>query len=73
MLFRSEKVYHQVKGIDYLPLQEQQLALVLAKRPDTSRTNRIISTYLTNKVFEQEFSGTVGYSLAQMGDCIYES
>ncbi len=67
-----EHVAHQIKGLDYLPLQKCQLVLVVAKRPATERASTPLRTLLRSDAFRQSLAATPGYNLALLGECIYE-
>lgn len=69
----TEKVFHQVRGLDYLPLQTEQLVLVVAKRPSTERIMRTVQQSLKSDAFLQGLSSMVGYDFRLLGECIYEA
>lgn len=69
----TEKVYHQIKGLDYLPLQTEQLVLVVAKKPSTERIMRAVQATLRSDAFKQGLASMVGYDFRLLGECIYET
>lgn len=69
----TEKVFHQVRGLDYLPLQTEQLVLVVAKKPSTERLLRTVQANLRSTAFKQGLASMVGYDFRLLGECIYET
>lgn len=64
----NEKSALQVSGIDFIPLQEEQLDIVFRKedmeRPEFQAIVRVINS----KEFKQELSGLGGYTLDRIGE-----
>ncbi|WP_417144720.1 substrate-binding domain-containing protein [Raoultibacter massiliensis] len=69
----TEKVYHQVRGLDYLPLQAEQLVLVVAKKPSTERIAKTVQRCLKSDAYKQGLASMVGYDFRLLGECIYET
>lgn len=69
----TEKVYHQVKGLDYLPLQTEQIVLVVAKKPSSERVMRTVQQTLKSEAFMQSLASMAGYDFRLLGECIYET
>lgn len=68
-----EKVQRQVNGLDYLPLQTEQLALVVAKRPGTAKAIRYLPACLKGEALRQSLGNLVGYRVDSIGECLYET
>lgn len=69
----EERVFHQVRGLDYLPLQTEQLVLVVAKKPSTDRVMRTVQQSLRSDACKQGLASMVGYDFRLLGECIYET
>lgn len=69
----EERVFHQVRGLDYLPLQTEQLVLVVAKRSSTDRIMRTVQRSLRSDAFKQGLASMAGYDFCLLGECIYET
>jgi putative molybdopterin biosynthesis protein len=69
----TERVFHQIEGLDYQPLQREQLALVIAKTPATATVTRAVRGLLRSEVLRRELSALPGYDYAHMGSRLYET
>lgn len=68
----AERVYHQVEGVDFLPLQNEWLDMALAVRPGTERVVETIVRLARSRPFRDEVSAIVGYDATCMGEVVYE-
>jgi len=69
----TERVFHQIEGLDYRPLQRERLALVVAKTPATRRTIRTLRGLLTSDLLRRELIALSGYDFSHMGAKLYET
>jgi putative molybdopterin biosynthesis protein len=69
----TERVFHQIEGLDYQPLQREQLALVIAKTPATAAVTRAVRGLLRSEMFRRELSALPGYDFTRMGARLYET
>ena len=69
----TERVFHQVDGLDYVPLQTERLALVIAKMAAGDRVLRTIRQLLVSEVFRRELVALPGYDFAGLGGRLYET
>jgi len=69
----TERVFHLIEGLDYRPLQREQLALVLAKTPATGRIIGTVRDVLRSEVFQRELAKSPGYDLTHIGAKLYET
>jgi len=68
-----ERVYHQIEGLDFIPLQDEELALVVRKSEFTKKAIQAIRYILGSTGFREELSTTPGYNTSRMGQLLYES
>jgi putative molybdopterin biosynthesis protein len=64
----NEKSALQVSGIDFIPLQEEQLDIVFRKEDMDRSEFRAILDIINSKEFKQELSGLGGYTLDRIGE-----
>jgi putative molybdopterin biosynthesis protein len=69
----TERVFHQIDGLDYRPLQTERLALVIAKTPATERIIRVVRDLLRTEAFQRELVALPGCDFAHMGSRLYET
>jgi putative molybdopterin biosynthesis protein len=69
----TERVFHQIDGLDYRPLQMESLALVIAKTPATERIIRTVRGLLRSETFQRELVALPGCDFARMGARLYET
>ena len=69
----TRRVFEQMGGLDYRPLQTESLALVIAKTPATERLIRTVRDLLGSEIFERELAALPGYDFAQTGHRLYET
>lgn len=69
----TERVFHQIDGLDYRPLQQEVLALVVAKTQTTRRIIRTVQSLLGSDLFRRELIALSGYDFAHMGARLYET
>lgn len=68
----SERAYHQVDGLDFLPLQDEFLDLVLLKTERTAPAVKFLKMVSSRKGFKSELSNVVGYDSSATGNIVYE-
>lgn len=64
----NEKAALQVSGIDFIPLQEEQLDMVFRKEDMERPEFKAIIRVINSKEFKQELSGIGGYILDRIGE-----
>ena len=69
----AERVFHQVEGVDFLPLQDEWLDIVLAKLPGSERIVEAVAKLTRSRPFREEVGALVGYDASHMGEVVYES
>jgi putative molybdopterin biosynthesis protein len=69
----TERVSHQIDGLDYLPLQTEHLALVVAKTEALERTIRTVRGLLGTEMLRHELVTLPGYDVARLGSKLYET
>jgi putative molybdopterin biosynthesis protein len=69
----TRRVFDQIRGLDYRPLQTERLALVIAKTPATQAIIRTVRELLESETFERDLAALSGYDFAQMGYRLYEA
>lgn len=69
----AERVFHQVGGVDFLPLQDEWLDIVLAKLPGSERIVEAVVKLTRSRPFREEVGALVGYDASRMGEVVYES
>lgn len=68
----AERVFHQVGGVDFLPLQDEWLDIVLAKLPGSERIVEAVAKLTRSRPFREEVGALVGYDASRMGELVYE-
>lgn len=68
----TERVYRQVEGVDFLPLQDEWLDIVLMGGPDASRVSQAIIRLARTRSFRAEMAAIAGYDTSHMGEVVYE-
>lgn len=68
----AERVFRQVEGVDFLPLQDEWLDIVLVKRPGCERAADAIAKLARTRPFREEIGSIVGYDASSMGDVVFE-
>lgn len=68
----AERVFHQVEGIDFLPLQDEWLDIVLVGEPGSNRVAQAIVKLARTKAFKAEVAAVAGYDTSHMGEVVYE-
>lgn len=62
-----ERVYHQVEGVDFIPLQDERLDLVIALTPQTAPIAQAIVKLAKTRPFREEVGRIIGYDVTDMG------
>lgn len=65
-----EKIALQVKGIDFIPMQEERYDLVIKKSDLSSEIYKIIVDTIQSKEFRDEIDGLSGYDLRDIGKIV---
>ena len=68
----AERVFHQVEGVDFLPLQDEWLDIALVKRPGVERVVDTVAKLARTRPFREEIAAIVGYDVSHMGEVVYE-
>ena len=68
----SERIFHQVDGLNYHPLITESLDLVLVKTPHTEQIVRFLKRLLASHGFREDLSHTVGYDTSRTGSILFE-
>ena len=68
-----ERVFHQIAGLDYVPLQTEHLDLVIARTPATARAIRAVRGFLGSEMFRSELISLPGYDFTHLGAKLYET
>lgn len=68
-----ERSFRQVEGVDFIPLQDEWLDIVLAKTPATERIVQAVTNLTRTRPFREEIGNIIGYDVSHMGDVVYES
>lgn len=68
----SERAYHQVEGLGFLPLQNEYLDLVMLKTEQTMAAVKFLKMVSSTKGFRAELSNVIGYDVSCTGNIIYE-
>jgi putative molybdopterin biosynthesis protein len=69
----TERVHHQIAGLDYLPLQTERLDLVIAKTPSSARVIRAVRGFLGSEMFRNELVALPDCDFAHLGAKLYET
>lgn len=67
----GEKPFRQLKGLDFIPMQDEALDLVVLKTPGTAGLIKAVRSLLRTDAFRGEFDPTL-YDTALMGEVTYE-
>lgn len=65
-----ERTFRQVEGVDFIPLQDEWLDLVIPLTPRTIKIADSITALTKTKPFRDEIGGIVGYNVSQMGKVV---
>ncbi len=68
-----ERTFRQVEGVDFLPLQDEWLDIVLVKLPGCERVVEAVTHLCRTRPFREEIGNIVGYDASHMGEVVYES
>jgi putative molybdopterin biosynthesis protein len=69
----TERAFHQVDGLDYVPLQTEELVLAIAKTRATAPIIRSVRGLLAGDMFRRELAVLPGYDFAHLGAKLYET
>lgn len=68
----GEKVWRQVRGLDFLPMQNETVDIVVAKTHRTTQLIKAVRSLLRTGAFRSEFDPTVT-DVGMMGEVVYET
>lgn len=68
----AERVFHQVEGVDFLPLQDEWLDIVLIGGVGSNRVAQAIVRLARTRSFRAEVAAIAGYDTSHMGEVVYE-
>lgn len=68
----AERVYRQVEGVDFLPLQDEWLDIALVKRSGCERAVDAVTKLTRTRPFREEIGSIVGYDASRMGEIMLE-
>lgn len=68
----AERVFHQVEGVEFLPLQDEWLDIVLMGGPGMGRIAQAIARLARLRAFRAEAAAVAGYDTSHMGEIVYE-
>ena len=68
-----ERAFRQVEGVDFLPLQDEWLDIVLAKVSGSERVVDAVTHLCRTRPFREEIGNIVGYDASRMGEVVYEN
>lgn len=68
-----ERTFRQVEGVDFLPLQDEWLDIVLPKLPGYERVVEAVTRLTRTRPFREEIGNIIGYDVSRTGEVVYES
>ena len=68
----SERVFHQVEGVDFLPLQDEWLDIAFLENERSIPIVDAAVRLIRSRAFKEEASRIVGYSTEHMGETVYK-
>lgn len=68
----TERLFHQVEGLDYLPLQSLEMALVIRKTAKTRLVIPLLRNLLRSKQYSEQVAHVPGLDASRAGRNIYE-
>ena len=68
----SERVFHQVEGVDFLPLQDEWLDIAFLENERSIPVVDAAVRLIRSRAFKEEASRIVGYSTEHMGETVYK-
>lgn len=69
----SERVFHQIEGVDFLPLQDEWLDVALSLESERlARVADAVCRMAQARAFREDVGRMVGYDVSQMGEVVYE-
>ena len=67
----SEKPFRQVKGLDFIPAQDEYVDLAILKTPQTKHLIQAVRSLLRTDAFRSEFDPSI-YDTSLTGEIVYE-
>ena len=68
----SERVFHQVEGVDFLPLQDEWLDIAFLEDERTAPVVDAAVRLIRSRPFKEEAARIVGYATEHMGETVYK-
>lgn len=68
----SERPFRQMEGLDFLPMQQATVDLVVSRTAQTATLLRAVRSLLRTDAFRREFDPAL-YDTGSMGDVVYEA
>lgn len=69
----SERTFHQVEGVDFLPLQVEWLDMALSLETEAcARIADSVCRLVSARPFREDVGRLVGYDISRMGEVVYE-
>lgn len=69
----SERTFHQVEGVDFLPLQVEWLDVALSLETEAcSRVADAVCRLVNARPFREDVGRLVGYDISRMGEVVFE-
>ena len=68
----SERIFHQVDGLTFVPLIDESLDLVVLKTPETEPVITFLRKLLPSRGFTEDLGHTVGYDTSRTGTILFE-
>lgn len=68
----TERLFHQVDGLDYLPLHSVEMALVIRKTLKTRRVIPLLRNLLRSKQYGEQLASVPGLDTSRAGRNLYE-
>ncbi|MDO5358941.1 MAG: hypothetical protein Q4E80_06160 [Slackia faecicanis] len=68
----SERVFHQVEGVDFLPLQTEWLDVAFVEDERSKSFADAAVRLIGSRAFKDEAARIVGYATERMGETVYK-
>lgn len=68
-----ERTFHQIDGVDFIPLQDEWLDIAIAKQPRFEQMLAAITKLACMRPFRADIGNIIGYDTSKMGQIVYES
>lgn len=68
-----ERIFHQMEGVDFIPLQDEWLDLVLPRSGKHAELTETLTKLCRMRPLQADIGNIVGYDTSHMGRIVYES